>query len=127
MTRPIPWFWISLAAILLLLPGPAGRFLLDLVGGLTLTLLFLPLLAGGAVWIGWQLLRSRLRTCGVCGVSSLAADVCPACGTPRDQPTNGGTAFQREAVLDPRQATITIEAVEVDAAISSEPTGPSDR
>ena len=127
MRPPIPWFWIALAALLLLLPGPAGRFLLDLVGGLTLTLLVLPLLAGGAAWIGWQVLRSRLRTCEVCGVSSFAAEVCPACGTPRDPQTNGSGPFEQAAVLDPRQVTITIDAVEVDPAVPSESSGPSDR
>ena len=41
MNRSLPWGWIALAAFLLLLPGPAGRLLLDLIGGLTLTLLLL--------------------------------------------------------------------------------------
>ena len=44
MRRDLPWFWIGLAGLLLLLPGPVGRVLLDLIGGLTLTILLLPLL-----------------------------------------------------------------------------------
>jgi hypothetical protein len=126
MNRSIPWVWIVLAAMLLLLPGPAGRLLLDLVGGLTLTLLFLPLLAGAAAWIGWQLLRSRLITCEVCGVSSLAAEACPACGTTRNAPAAQAGAFSRPPEIDPRQATITIEAVEVDGEGSGDPSSRSD-
>lgn len=80
--RPIPWLWIAIGALLLLAPGPAGRLLIDLLGGITLTLLLLPLLLGGAGWIGWQILRRRLRTCEACGFSSLGGAVCPACGTP---------------------------------------------
>ena len=113
MNRSVPWFWIAAAALLLLLPGPAGRLLLDLLGGLTLTLLLLPLLLGGAALIGWQILRSRLRTCEVCGVASLSADVCPACGSVRA--TQGPESAQNAGPsIDASQATITIEAVEVD-------------
>lgn len=114
MNRSLPWFWIVLAGVLLLLPGPAGRLLLDLVGGLTLTLLLLPLLAGGAALIGWQVLRSRLRTCEVCGVASLAADACPACGAPRGSGGGARDGWGRAVEVDASQATITIEAVEVD-------------
>ena len=80
--RPIPWLWIAIGALMLLAPGPAGRLLIDLLGGITLTLLLLPLLLGGAGWIGWQILRRRLRTCEACGFSNLGGAVCPACGTP---------------------------------------------
>ena len=116
MPRSFPWFWILLAALLLLLPGPAGRLLLDLLGGLTLTLLLLPLLAGGAAWIGWQVLRSRLRTCSVCGVSSFATDVCPACGSPfQVSDAAAAVASETGSGLDASKVTINVEAVEVEA------------
>ena len=38
MERRIPWLWIGVAAALLLVPTSAGRILLDVIGGLTLTL-----------------------------------------------------------------------------------------
>ena len=109
MNRSLPWGWIGLAALLLLLPGPAGRLLLDLLGGLTITLLLLPLLAGAAGVVGWQLIRRRLRTCPACGVSSLASDQCPACGTVFSE--SDGSAASRE--VDARSATITVDAVDV--------------
>ena len=115
----VPWFWIALAAALLLIPGPAGRLLLDLLGGITLTLLLLPLIAGGAAWIGWQLLKRRLRTCPSCGVSSFDTSVCPACGqlftddaaVRSDQGWLGRSATPED--LDASDVTINVDAVDV--------------
>jgi hypothetical protein len=132
MERPIPWLWIGVAAALLLIPTSAGRLLLDVIGGLTLTLLLLPLLAGGAALIGWQLLRRRLRTCPSCGFASLGTDVCPACGTafmpggatetsPGDP---SGSVFwgpRSPAEIDPRDVTINVDAVDVEATPSGDP------
>jgi len=109
MTRSLPWGWIGLAAFLLILPGPAGRLLLDFLGGLTLTLLLLPLLAGAAGLIGWQLIRRRLRTCPACGVSSLGTSQCPACGTVFAD----GLGTEGGSEVDPRSATITVDAIDV--------------
>jgi hypothetical protein len=99
-----------LGLLLLLFPTPLGRLLLDLLGGFALLLLVLPLLAGGAALVGWQLLRRRLRTCPSCGLTTIATDQCPACGA-----SLGGhdavPADQGE--LDPRSATITVDAVSV--------------
>ena len=60
MQRSNTWIWLLLLALLLLAPGPAGRFLLDLVGGLTLLFLLLPLLLGAAGFVAWKVLQSRL-------------------------------------------------------------------
>jgi hypothetical protein len=80
MNRPIPWFLIVVVALLLVAPTPLGRVLLDILGGLTLTVLLLPVLIAGAGFVALLVLRNRMRTCEVCGVSSLATDTCPACG-----------------------------------------------
>jgi hypothetical protein len=105
-----PWGWIALGLLLLVLPTPLGRLFLDLLGGFALLILVLPLLAGGAALIGWQLLRRRLRTCPSCGVASMATDQCPACGASLgvNNAVGGG-----QAELDPRSATITVDAVPV--------------
>jgi hypothetical protein len=127
MPRSLPWFWILLAALLLLLPGPAGRLLLDLLGGLTLTLLVLPLLGGAAVWIGWQVLRSRLRTCASCGVSSFAQESCPACGAPFNlSDAEAAAAAVVDNGLDASQVTINVEAVAVDVEVLDPPLPPLD-
>ncbi|KEF42085.1 MAG: hypothetical protein ER33_07595 [Cyanobium sp. CACIAM 14] len=125
MDRRIPWLWIGVAAALLLLPTSAGRLLLDVIGGLTLTLLLLPLLAGGAALIGWQLVRRRLRTCPNCGFTSLGSEVCPACGSPfaidaAGSPAPGAPSASfwsagHRAEVDARDVTINVEAVDLDA------------
>lgn len=116
MPRFLPWFLVLLA--LLLLPGPAGRLLLDLLGGLTLTLLLLPLLAGGVALIAWQVLKRRLRTCPSCGVASLGQPVCPACGTLFESEVGAeagqGASWSSEVPeIDVRNVTINVEAVDV--------------
>ena len=109
-----PWFWVGLAALLLLLPGPAGKFLLDVLGGLTLLLLLLPLLGAGVGLLAWQLLRRRLHTCETCGTVSSGSQVCPACGSwDRDQGTRPESERDLEA-LDPSQVIINVEAVDVE-------------
>jgi len=120
MPRSFPWVWILLAAVLLLLPGPAGRLLIDLLGGLTLTLLLLPVLAGGAAFLGWQVLKRRLRTCPECGVASLGVPVCPGCGTVFSADDGSaektwGDRFGSAGAIDPRDVTINVDAVDVDA------------
>ncbi|MEB3169419.1 MAG: hypothetical protein VKK97_11910 [Synechococcaceae cyanobacterium] len=113
MSRSLPWFWIALAALLLLLPGSVGRVLLDLLGGLTLTLLLLPLLAGALAWIGWQVLRARLRTCPACGVASLADAICPACGSSMQGDRSADVSASGVYEIDASQMTINVEAIEV--------------
>ena len=82
MNRQLPWFLILIAGVLLVAPTPLGRLLLDLLGGLTLAVLLLPFLLAGAGALAFQLLRRRVRTCTVCGLSSMATTTCPACGAP---------------------------------------------
>jgi rRNA maturation protein Nop10 len=127
MERRIPWLWIGVAAALLLVPSPAGRILLDVIGGLTLTLLFLPVLLAGVALIGWQVLRRRLRTCPNCGFTSLGSEACPACGSAFGAVDASGTppsaspgAFfwgspPDEGEIDARDVTINVEAVDLEA------------
>lgn len=122
MKTSLPWGWIGLAALLLVLPGPAGRFLLDLVGGFTLLLLLLPLLAGGAALIGWQILRRRLRSCPACGFASFGSATCPACGASM---ADAASVASSSAEPDPRSATITVEATAVKDAGSPGANPPS--
>ena len=125
MGRPLPWLWLLLA-LLLLLPGPFGRVLVNLIGGLTLTLLLLGLVLGGAGLVAWRALRSRLRACSSCGTLSFGQPVCPACGTLLDPvPSSPDSAAQDparptrwpwgqgEPEIDPRTVTINVEAVDV--------------
>ncbi len=112
-----PWFWVVLAALLLLLPGPAGRLLLDLLGGLTLLVLLLPLLAIGAGFLAWRVIVPRFNTCPACGATSFGTEVCPACGTPfhgGPQSSSDPTRLGPDGdALAAGQVTIDVEAVDV--------------
>lgn len=121
MQRPLPWFWILLALLLLLAPTPAARLLLDVLGGLTLTLLLLPLLLGAAGLLAWQLLQRRLRTCQVCGFTAIGLETCPACGTPfASGSAPGGVASGESGASGAPQeipasdVTIDVEVIEAD-------------
>jgi hypothetical protein len=109
MPRSLPWFWIALALLLLLAPSPAGRVLLDLLGGLTLTVLLLPLLFGVAGFVGWQVLQRRAQTCTVCGFRAIGLAQCPACGTPYVSSPGGGSAAPD---LDASKATIDVDVID---------------
>lgn len=107
MQRPFPWLWVLLLGLLLLAPGPVGRLVLDLLGGITLTLLLLPLLLAGAGLVAWKVLQSRLRTCPACGLSSLGTEVCPACGTSLD----GSAPVARPSAESIDASDVTIDVV----------------
>ena len=121
MNRSLPWGWILLAGLLLLIPGPAGRLLLDILGGLTLTLLLLPLLLGAAALIGWRLLSRRLVTCSACGAPSIGMSQCPSCGASM----SASGASNVDGDVDASSATITVDAVAVDRPPAAGPDGRS--
>ncbi len=102
MERRIPWIWILLGALLLLAPGPAGRLILDLLGGLTLVIVLLPFLLAGGGWLAWRILSSRVRTCPTCGLTTLSVKECPACGSrlDLDGPHDRSTDWQSQAPMD---------------------------
>jgi hypothetical protein len=112
-----PLLWVALAASLLLIPWPAWRFLLNLLGGLTLLALLLPLLAIGAFLLAWQFIYPRLIPCPACGIKSFGNKVCPACGT--DLGTGPGPQRPPHWLVDDgdavsaAQVTIDVEAVDV--------------
>jgi hypothetical protein len=113
----IPWIWLLLAAFVLLLPGTAGRLLLDVIGGVTLLLLLLPLLAAGTGFLAWRALRARLITCEVCGTTSFGTTACPGCGSPFPGQAGQGKkspgASPGMELLEAGRATIDVEAVDV--------------
>ena len=115
-----PWIWVVFVAILLFLPGTAGRLLLDVLGGVTLLVLLLPLLAAGAGFLAWQAFRSRFTTCDACGATSFDSALCPACGSPLTGQTVNASeppwATRGTDALEAGKVTIDVEAVDVPAA-----------
>ena len=74
MNRPLAILWLVL--LLLLLPTAAGRILIDVVGGVALVLIAVPLILTGLGWIGWKLLQLQAtRTSASTSASSANASV----------------------------------------------------
>lgn len=134
MNRFLVTVWLLIALVLLVLPGPAGRLLLDLLGGLTLLLLLAPLVLAGLGLLAWRLLSSRVRSCPHCGVSTFRADLslCPACGC-RESDGDGVGGWPAEASVmesflgladvevPASDVTITVKATGVDENSDAEP------
>ena len=111
MNKPSPLIWLTLALIFLL-PTAAGRFLLDLAGGLMIAFLALPILLTGLGWLGWRALQSKMVTCEVCGVRSFVdSGLCPMCGSELPNTNKSSAAKTKlETSLPASAATIDVIA-----------------
>jgi len=68
--------------LLVIFPTPAGKFILDLAGGIFLVIALIPLILGGIGWFTWKKIQSKLHTCEACGSTFLNnQSICPICGT----------------------------------------------
>ena len=76
MNRPPAIVWLVL--LLLLLPTAAGRILLDVVGGVALVLVAVPLILTGLGWIGWKLLQMQAENTQQSTVGSRTESSAPA-------------------------------------------------
>ena len=115
MGRLPPLVW--LLALLLLLPTPLGRALIDVIGGVALVLLTLPVILGGVGWIGWKVLQSRMQVCSNCGSASLqTTPVCAVCGSAfSTADTAQASRSQTEVDSTPASSvTIDVTAEDVD-------------
>jgi hypothetical protein len=115
----LPWSWIALAALLLLLPGPVRRLLFELAGGFTLLVLLLPLLAAGLGLLAWQFYRRRFRTCAECGMVSMGTTQCPACGADLDSSADGLGFGPNGDELNASDVTINVSAIDVGSSPNS--------
>ena len=81
MNKPSSFIWMVFI-LLLVLPTPAGKFIIDLAGGIFLFITLIPLILGGIGWLSWKRIQSRIQTCDSCGSSFLNSQIiCPICGT----------------------------------------------
>ncbi len=81
MNKPSSLIWMVLV-LLLVFPSPAGKFLIDLAGGILLIITVIPLILGGVGFIAWKRIQSKLQTCEACGSRFLNNQIiCPICGT----------------------------------------------
>ena len=82
MNKPSSLIWMVLI-LLIILPTPAGKVIIDLVSGIFLIITIIPLILGGIGWFAWKRIQSQLQTCEACGSTFLNSQmICPICGTP---------------------------------------------
>ena len=80
MNKPSSLIWMVFI-LLLIVPTPAGKFIVDLAGGIFLILTIIPLILGGVGWLAWKRIQSKVQTCEACGSSFLNSQInCPICG-----------------------------------------------
>ena len=88
MNKPSSLIWMVFI-LLLIIPTPAGKFIIDLAGGIFLLIAILPLILGGVGWLAWKRLQSQVQTCEACGSSFLNNQIiCPICGANIKDPKN---------------------------------------
>ena len=108
MSKPSSLIWMVFI-FLLILPTPAGRFIIDLAGGIILIITITPLLLGGIGWFAWNRIQSKVQICEGCGSSFLNNQIiCPICGknikNPKDNLEN----------IPASSATIDIKSEDID-------------
>ena len=81
MNKPSSFIWMVFI-LLIIWPTPAGKFILDLAGGIFLIITIIPLIIGGIGWFTWKRIKSKVQTCEACGSTFLNNQmICPICGT----------------------------------------------
>ncbi len=81
MNKPSSFIWMVFI-LLLILPTPAGKLIINLAGGIFLLISLITLVLGGLGWITWKRIQSNMQTCEACGSSFLNnQNICPVCGT----------------------------------------------
>ena len=81
MNKPSSLIWMVFI-LLVILPTPAGKFIIDLAGGIFLIITIIPLILGGIGWFTWKRIQSKVQTCEACGSTFLNNQmICPICGT----------------------------------------------
>ena len=80
MNKPSTLIWM-VCILLFIVPTPAGKFIIDLAGGIFLIITIIPLIIGGIGWFTWNKIQSKMQTCEACGSSFINSQMnCPVCG-----------------------------------------------
>mgnify|MGYP004414286187 CR=1 FL=1 len=80
MSKPSSLIWMGLI-LLLIFPTPAGKFIIDLAGGIFLFVTLIPLIIGAIGWFSWKRIQSKIQSCDACGSSFFNSQItCPICG-----------------------------------------------
>ena len=86
MNKPSLLIWMVFI-LLIIVPTPAGKFIIDLVGGIFLIITLIPITIAGIGWFTWKIIKSKIQTCEACGSNFLNSQlICPICGTTIKKP-----------------------------------------
>ena len=108
MNKPSSFIWMVFI-LLIIWPTPAGKFIIDLAGGIFLIITLIPLILGGIGWFTWKRIQSKLQTCEACGTTFLNSQIiCPICG----ETINNNTDIQEH--IPASAATIDIKSEDID-------------
>ena len=108
MNKPSSLIWMVFI-LLIILPTPAGKFIIDLAGGIFLIITVIPLILGGIGWFTWKRIQSKVQTCEACGSNFLNSQmICPICGRPiknttdilENMPASGATIDIKSEEID---------------------------
>ena len=81
MNKPSSLIWMVFI-LLIILPTPAGQFIIDIAGGIFLFITLISLILVGGGWFAFKKVQSKIQTCESCGGSFLnSQNICPICGT----------------------------------------------
>ena len=108
MNKPSSLIWMVFI-LLFILPTPAGKFIIDLAGGIFLIIIIILLVLGGVGWFTLKRIQSKVQTCEACGSTFLNSQIiCPICGT---------TIINKSDILEnipASAATIDIKSEDID-------------
>ena len=108
MNKPSSLIWMVFI-LLIILPTPAGKFIIDLAGGIFLIITIIPLILGGIGWFTWKRIQSKVQTCEACGSTFLNSQmICPICGRTKK---NTDTILEN---IPASAATIDIKSEDID-------------
>ena len=109
MNKPSSLIWMVFILVVIL-PTPAGKFLIDLAGGIFLIITIIPLILGGVAWFSWKRIQSKVQTCEACGSSFLNSQIiCPVCGNNlRDPKDNIENIPASAATIDIKSENVSL-------------------
>ena len=109
MNKPSSLIWMVFI-LLLIIPTPAGKLIIDLAGSIFIIITIVPLILGGVGWFAWKRIQSKVQTCENCGSSFINSQIiCPICGTKiRDQKDNLENIPASAATIDIQSENIDL-------------------
>ena len=109
MNKPSSLIWMVFI-LLLIVPTPAGKLIIDLAGGIFILITLVPLILGAVGWLAWKRIQSNVQTCETCGSSFINSQIiCPICGTKiRNQKDNLENIPASAATIDIQSENIDL-------------------